>query len=54
MSKKLEDMTYDELVDEMTRRAHSALLESGGKGLRNAIFMALQTAMTWNEKRDKK
>lgn len=54
MSKELEDYEFSELVDEMTRNTHSRLLETGGSGLRNGIWTAMQTAIQWRDKRDAK
>jgi hypothetical protein len=49
MNKKLEELTFDELVELATQRIHSALLEGGGKSMKTAVHMWLQQAMLWNE-----
>ena len=50
----LEEMTFNELVDEATRDIHSALLEDGGKGMKRAVFLWLSTTAQWRDlRRDK-
>lgn len=51
---KLEDMTFQELVDEATQEIHLGLLEAGGKGLRNAVFLWLSTTAQWRDLRNHK
>lgn len=40
---------FNDAVDEFTRMAHDQLLLEGGKGLRNAIFMAMAWARQRSE-----
>jgi hypothetical protein len=47
--KKLEDMTYNELVEYVSQQLHSALLEGGGKSLKAAVHLWLGQAIVWNE-----
>ena len=49
--KKLEENTFNELVDAATRDIHNALLEDGGKGMKRAVFTWLSTAAQWRELR---
>ena len=49
MSKRLEDMTYDELVEHVTQQHHSALLREGGKGLRQSVHSWLWQAIQWDK-----
>ena len=47
-TQKLEDMSYDELVEYVALQAHSALLTEGGRGLRNSIHLWLHQAIIWS------
>ncbi len=51
--KELHEITFEELVDEAACAIHSALLESGGKGLKGSIHCYLSTAIRWREAVDK-
>lgn len=51
---RLKDSTFSELVDDMTRHVHTSLLEDGGKGMRQGMWLAMQTAIQWKETQDKK
>lgn len=42
---KLEDCTFDQLVDEAARTSMDKLLLEGGKGLRNALHMYMWAAI---------
>lgn len=33
----------------MTRHVHSSLIEGGGKGMRQGMWLALQTAVQWRD-----
>jgi len=46
--KRIEDMTYEELVEYATMRIHSGLLEDGGKGMKSSVFIQLQNAIIRN------
>lgn len=50
---KLEDCTFDQLVDEAARTSMDKLLLEGGKGLRNALHMYMWAAIQWREVQDK-
>ncbi len=45
--KEIEDMTFNELVDEATRNIHSGLLENGGKGMKDCVYMWLANTAIW-------
>lgn len=45
--------TFDELVEAMTHRAHSYLLEKGGPGLRTGIWSAMTSAIHWHQQQEK-
>ena len=47
--KDIKDMTFDELVDEATRKIHSGLLAEGGKGMRSEVYTWLDRAIRWRE-----
>lgn len=47
--KILEEMSFDELVDDAARDIHSSLLESGGAGLKNAVYKWLNTTAYWRD-----
>lgn len=51
---KFEDLTFDELVEEATRRIHSALLDGGGKEMKSKIFLYMSSAIQWSQAQDKK
>jgi len=46
---RLEDMTYEELVEHVTQRVHLALIEEGGKGMRRTIHLWLSQAILWSK-----
>lgn len=50
---KLSEYTFDQLVDEGARRAMDNLLTDGGKGLKGAIWMYMNTAIQWRIEKDK-
>ena len=52
--KRIEDMTYEELVEYATMRIHSGLLEDGGKGMKSSVFIQLQNAITWRNAPERK
>lgn len=52
--KTIEEIDFSELTDECTRIAHDGLIRDGAKGLRNAIWSAMQTAILWKQKQDEK
>ena len=54
MSKLIEEMSFEELAEYHTQKIHSGLLENGGRGLKNAVFTALDSAITWNKSIEKK
>ncbi len=45
--KDIKDMTFDELVDEATRKIHSGLLENGGKGMKDEVYSWLAKTADW-------
>ena len=47
MSKRLEDMTFQELVEYATMQVHMALLEGGGKAMKASIHLWMGQAITW-------
>lgn len=47
MAKELKDMKFGELVDEMARNIHSALLLGGGSSMTVAVHLAMNTAIEW-------
>ena len=51
---KEEPITYKELVEEETRKIHSALLEGGGKSMQAAVFWAMNAAIMWRHAEDEK
>ena len=53
-SKKIEDMTFEELVKNAALEIHSALLESGGKGLKGSLHVWMGQAIYWSNLQDKK
>lgn len=52
-NKKIEDMTFEELVKNAALEIHSALLESGGKGLKGSLHVWMGQAIYWNNLQDK-
>ena len=48
MAGELEDMTFEELVDEAARSIHSRLLEGGSKEMKSAIYLWMSTAIRWH------
>lgn len=46
-------LSFDELVKMHTRNIHSALLESGGKGMETMVHNAMSWAIQWNIERTK-
>jgi hypothetical protein len=40
-------MTLDELVDEATRKIHSGLLENGGNGMKDQVYVWLVNTAIW-------
>ena len=52
--KTIEDMTWDELVEYNAQMIHSGLLESGGKGLKSAVYMSMDLTCRWRKAQDKK
>ena len=52
--KKIEDMTFDELVDQASNRALSRLLTDGGKGLKAEMHSWMWQAIEWRKAQDKK
>jgi len=49
MSKQIEDMTFEELVDRASREIHSALLEGGGRSMKASIHMWMSQAIYWDK-----
>lgn len=45
--KKLVDMTFEELVDHVSRDLHSGLLEGGGKELKARVHLWIGQAIYW-------
>jgi hypothetical protein len=43
--KQLKDYSWDELVDEQVLRIHAGLLTGGGKGFKDAVSLAMETAV---------
>lgn len=54
MSKKLEDMTFDELVEHTTEQVHFGLLEGGGKEMKARIHLWMAHAIAWDRMKEKK
>jgi hypothetical protein len=56
MSKKLEDMSFQELVDFAAIQIHTALLEGGGKAMKAALHLWMGQAILWSKypKKEKK
>lgn len=54
MSKPLVEYTFEELVQGACRDIHNGLLESGGKGLKGAVWAAMATVVNWRQELDKK
>lgn len=52
--KPLEELSYEEMVDEATREIHDGLLQNGSVGMRRAIHTYLSTALRWKEAQDKR
>lgn len=52
--KTLKDMTFEELVEEASRSALSELLKEGGTGLRDALWIWMNTAINWDKKNREK
>lgn len=50
----LEDMSFNELTSYVTSRVHIALLEEGGKGMRQEIGLWLGQAIHWNQLQEEK
>ncbi len=46
---RLRDINFNDLVDDMTRHVHTSLIEGGGKGLRQGMWLAMQTAIQWKD-----
>ena len=53
-SSRYNRMTWEELVEELTRHVHSALLTGGGNHMRSAMHIAMERAIRWNEEQDEK
>ena len=55
MDKKFKDfpknMSWDDLVDYATQRIHLGLLREGGPGLRAEVYLWMNTAIIWSQKR---
>lgn len=49
----LNKMTFEELVDYFALRVHSGLLERGGKGMKEELFMAMDNAIRWGVQKAK-
>jgi hypothetical protein len=54
MSKRLEDMTYDELVDYASAQIFDGLLTGGGKEFKTKVHIWLGQAITWDRDKRKK
>ena len=48
---ELKELTYQELVDKASRDIHSNLLETGGRGMRQAVHQWMHTAIIWNKEK---
>lgn len=48
MSKKLEDMTFEELVEHTTEQVHFGLLEGGAKEMKGRIHLWMSHAIAWD------
>ncbi len=46
--KKIEDMSFEELVGYATREIHSALLEGGARNMKATIHMWMDQAIYWD------
>jgi len=42
-----DDRTFGDIVDAATRNIHSALLEGGGKRMREQVWIELNTVLHW-------
>ncbi len=40
-------VTFDELVEDVTRRVHLGLIEGGGKEMKSRIYMGMEQAIKW-------
>jgi hypothetical protein len=54
MSKKLEDMNFNELVDHVTQQVHLGLLEGGSKEMRSRIHLWLAHTIEWDRREQNK
>jgi len=54
MSKRLEEMTYDELVDYASAQIFDGLLTGGGKEFKTKVHIWLGQAITWDRDKRKK
>ncbi len=52
--KKLEDMTFEEVVDYAAQQIHFALLERGSKGFKSCLFLWMDQAIRWQEFQDRR
>jgi hypothetical protein len=48
MSKKLEDMTFEELVEHTTEQVHFGLLEGGSREMKARIHLWMGHAIAWD------
>ena len=46
----LEQQSFDELVDQASRRIHSELLAGGGKFMKNEIHLWMAQAILWSRR----
>jgi hypothetical protein len=46
--------SFEELIDDCTRRAFDALIDSGSKGLRGSMYMIHQLMYNWKIEQEKK
>jgi hypothetical protein len=54
MVKPTVECTFDEIVDDATRRIHDALLRGGSREMRSAIWIAMSIAIDWRRLQDAK
>jgi hypothetical protein len=45
--KELKDLTWDELVALNMQKIHLGLLRDGGKGMEEAVAVAMDTTLRW-------
>ena len=49
MIKDIQEVTFDDLVNESAVRIHSALLEGGGREMKSALHQCMAKALEWKQ-----